>query len=149
VMEKSQTRRCPQPAQGKISSAASPKARLAEALGVSLRSAAAIFLHSLSAPRCIEGPFGQQEPAAVRQSKHTVQGWIRRMSPANRHNERRNRDAADTAYRRGQEAYGRGGGADIVNPYLPGTPFYKAFEQGVAEARQFAKLGKSDSPNPP
>jgi hypothetical protein len=52
-----------------------------------------------------------------------------------RKHDARDRDACDSAYRRGQDACRRPAGTVIINPFLPGTSFHKAFDLGVAEAR--------------
>lgn len=52
-----------------------------------------------------------------------------------RKHDTRDRDACESAYRRGQEAWRRSAGAVIVNPFLPGTSFHKAFDLGIAQAR--------------
>jgi hypothetical protein len=57
------------------------------------------------------------------------------MFSAIRKHDARDRDACNSAYRRGQEACHRSAGATIVNPFLPGTSFHKAFDLGVVEAR--------------
>jgi hypothetical protein len=72
-----------------------------------------------------------------------------RMFSVVRQHEARDRDAAEAAYRRGQEAYRRSAGAIIVNPFLPRTLFHKAFNLGVTEARETAPpAGNTSQPTP-
>ena len=65
------------------------------------------------------------------------------MLSVSRRHDMRDREASESAYRRGQEAWRRSAGATVVNPFLPGTAFYKAFNLGAAEARDNAVFGKN------
>jgi hypothetical protein len=61
----------------------------------------------------------------------------------------RDRHASASAYERGKDACRRSAGGAVVNPFLPGTAFHKAFALGAAEARDTAVLEETSLPAPP
>jgi hypothetical protein len=66
-----------------------------------------------------------------------------------RKHDARDRDASASAYQRGKDACRSSAGGAVVNPFLPGTAFHKAFALGVADARATGVPGETSPPAPP